>query len=86
MYHDTLLRGRCFAGGAAQWEMDSLCSVMKVGRMYYQATDDKRPFDGRWKLAIRTIVETFRAMQQPLGPTNFTSINYTFQTVCTTEP
>ena len=68
-----------------KWEMDSLCSVLKLGRLYYEATADARPFDARWRDAVRLIIHTFRAMQAPLDPTNFTSINYTFQTL-TTEP
>jgi meiotically up-regulated gene 157 (Mug157) protein len=68
-----------------KWEMDSLAAVMKVGRLYYNVTEDARPFDGRWREAIALIIHTFRAQQQPLDPTNFTSVNYTFQTL-TMEP
>ena len=68
-----------------KWEMDSLCSVLKLSRLYYSATHDARPFDARWREAVALILHTFRAMQQPLDPTNFTRVNYTFQTL-TTEP
>ena len=68
-----------------KWEMDSLCSVMKLGRLYFEATGDATPFDSRWREAIKLILHTFRQMQSPLDPTNFTQVNYTFQTV-TTEP
>ena len=65
--------------------MDSLCSVLKLGRLYFEATGDATPFDSRWREAVQLIIHTFYAMQAPLDPTNFTQINYTFQTV-TTEP
>lgn len=66
-----------------KWEMDSLCSVLKLGRLYYEATGDATPFDGRWREAVELIIHTFYAMQAPLDPTNFTQVNYTFQTVTT---
>ena len=68
-----------------KWEMDSLASVLKLGRLYHAATADASPFDARWRAAVNTILDTFVAMQQPLSPRNFTSVNYTFQTL-TYEP
>lgn len=68
-----------------KWEMDSLAAVLKVGRLYFNVTQDARPFDARWRQAVALILHTFRAQQTSLDPTNFTSVNYTFQTV-TTEP
>ena len=68
-----------------KWEMDSLASVLKLGREYYAATGDAAPFGARWRQAVATIVATYRAMQAPLDPRNFTSANYTFQTL-THEP
>ena len=68
-----------------KWEMDSLASVLKLSRLYHAATADARPFDGRWRAAVGAIIDTFRAMQAPLSPRNFTSVNYTFQTL-TYEP
>jgi meiotically up-regulated gene 157 (Mug157) protein len=68
-----------------KWEMDSLSSVMKVSRLYYNTTGDARPFNQRWRDAIALIIHTYRAQQDPLTPRNFTSVNYTFQTL-TMEP
>lgn len=68
-----------------KWEMDSLSSVLKHGRLYYTATGDARPFDSAWRDAVKLIIHTYKAMQAPLDPTNFTRVNYTFQTR-TTEP
>ena len=68
-----------------KWEMDSLPSTLKLGRTYYNATGDAWPFGERWHDALRTIVRTYREMQKPLTPANFTRVNYTFQTL-THEP
>jgi len=68
-----------------KWEMDSLASVLRLGRTYWEATSDPRPFDARWQDAVRAIHDTFRAMQQPLTPNNYTLINYTYQR-SSTEP
>lgn len=65
--------------------MDSLASVMKVGRLYFEATGDGTPFGKEWYSAVETIIKTYRQMQQPLTPDNFTTVNYTFQTL-THEP
>jgi meiotically up-regulated gene 157 (Mug157) protein len=58
--------------------MDSLCSVMKLSRLYFEATGDARPFDERWRTAIQLIIRTFREMQRPLTPLNFTSVRAFF--------
>jgi len=73
-----------------KWEMDSLSSMLKLGRLYYEATGDATPFTqgvagARWAKAVALVVDTYRAMQRPLTPDNFTSVNYTFQTL-TNEP
>tara|TARA_B110000208_G_scaffold173211_1_gene216830 strand:- start:177 stop:1781 length:1605 start_codon:yes stop_codon:yes gene_type:complete len=69
-----------------KWEMDSLCSMLKIGRMYHDATEDTTPFsNARWKDAVRLVIATLRTMQTPLGPSNFTDTNYTFQEL-TQEP
>ena len=68
-----------------KWEMDSLASVLRLARMYYEATGDAQPLGKRFLDATRLIVATYRAMQQPLTADNFTKVNYTFKTL-TTEP
>ena len=59
--------------------------MLKVSRLYYEATNDASPFDARWRDAVALIVDTFRVMQTPLGASNFTETNYTFQSL-THEP
>ena len=61
--------------------MDSLSSVLRVGRLYYEATGDARPFGARWTEAVDTVIETYYAMQRPLVPANWTQQNYTFETL-----
>lgn len=68
-----------------KWEMDSLASVLRLARGYFEATGDQSPLDARFVEATRAIVTTFREMQKPLTADNFTSVNYTFKTL-TTEP
>jgi meiotically up-regulated gene 157 (Mug157) protein len=80
-------RVNCMTPGVHQrkWEMDSLSSVLRLGRLFFAETGDARPFGDRWRDAVRAIVDTFTAQQMPLTPDNFTSVNYTFQTL-THEP
>lgn len=60
--------------------MDSLGSVLKMGRLYFESTEDATPFDNEWLQAVQVILETLRIQQAPLDPTNFTKAAYTFQT------
>eukprot|EP01079_Euglenida_sp_SAG-EU17-18_P007205 gene7205-173_t len=68
-----------------KWELDSLGSFLKLGRMYFNATGDKAPFDTRWRNAVASVVRVIGIMRQPLSPDNYTHTNYTFQTL-THEP
>ena len=69
-----------------KWEMDSLSSVLRLGRLYHEATGDAAPFaNTRWLGAVELILQTFEEQQRPLTPDNFTRVNYTFQTL-TQEP
>ena len=67
-----------------KFEMDSLCSVLRLGRLYFDATNESAIFDEKWEQAMELILETFEAMQRPLTPDNFTQV-HTFQTQ-TSEP
>jgi meiotically up-regulated gene 157 (Mug157) protein len=62
-----------------KFEMDSLLATLRLGRLYYNRTQDLRPFDSRWIKAIQAIVDTLKAMQQPLTVRNVTLAPYTFQ-------
>eukprot|EP00940_MAST-03C_sp_MAST-3C-sp2_P002414 g2414.t1 len=69
-----------------KWEMDSLLSILRLGRLYYASTQDASPLvDGEWVAAVGVILRTLREMQMPLTADNFTLVNYTFQTE-TREP
>jgi hypothetical protein len=41
-----------------KWEMDSLSSVLKLGRLYFAATADATPFDEDWRDAVKSIIST----------------------------
>ena len=56
-----------------KWELDSLCSVIRLAHGYWRATGDAAPFDSRWHEASQLIVATMRAQQskQGRGPYRF---------------
>ena len=58
---------------------------MRLGRLYFEATNDTTPFGAQWQAAVQAIVRTYREQQKPLTAANFTHVNYTFQTL-TYEP
>ena len=51
-----------------KWELDSLCSVIRLADGYWRATGDSAPFDGEWREAARLIVRTMREQQRKSGP------------------
>jgi hypothetical protein len=51
-----------------KWELDSLCSVIRLSHGYWKATRDTAPFDARWREAMRLIVATMRTQQRKHGP------------------
>jgi meiotically up-regulated gene 157 (Mug157) protein len=51
-----------------KWELDSLCSVVRLAYGYWRATGDVAPFDARWREAMQLIVATMRAQQRKHGP------------------
>jgi len=51
-----------------KWEVDSLCSVIRLSYGYWKATGDITPFDSRWREAMRLIVATMRTQQRKHGP------------------
>ena len=50
-----------------KWELDSLCSVIRLSYGYWKATGDAAPFDSRWREAMRLIVATMRTQQRKHG-------------------
>lgn len=54
-----------------KWELDSLCSVIRLADGYWRATGDPAPFDARWRQASRLIVETMRTQQRKHGPASY---------------
>ena len=51
-----------------KWELDSLCSVIRLSHGYWKATGDTAPFDSRWRQAMKLIVATMRTQQRKHGP------------------
>lgn len=56
-----------------KWELDSLCSVIRLAHGFWRATGDIAPFDARWREAMKLIVTTMRTQQRKngLGPYRF---------------
>ena len=50
-----------------KWELDSLCSVIRLAHGYWKATGDIAPFDARWREAMTLIVATMRTQQRLVG-------------------
>lgn len=51
-----------------KWELDSLCSVIRLAHGYWRSTGDTAPFDARWREAMKLIAATMRAQQRKNGP------------------
>lgn len=51
-----------------KWELDSLCSVIRLAYGYWRATGDTSPFDTSWGEAMRLILATLRTQQRKDGP------------------
>jgi meiotically up-regulated gene 157 (Mug157) protein len=56
-----------------KWELDSLCSVIRLAHGYWKATGDTAAFDGRWRAAMKLILATMRTQQRKhaAGPYRF---------------
>lgn len=51
-----------------KWELDSLCSVIRLGHGYWQACGDTSPFDADWERAMALALQTMREQQRRHGP------------------
>jgi meiotically up-regulated gene 157 (Mug157) protein len=56
-----------------KWEIDSLCYTIRLAYGYWKKTGDIKPFDEQWKLAIKSILQTFKEQQRKndRGPYHF---------------
>lgn len=50
-----------------KWELDSLCSVIRLAHGYWQATGDTAPFDADWQRAMARVLQTLRTEQRRDG-------------------
>jgi meiotically up-regulated gene 157 (Mug157) protein len=50
-----------------KWEIDSLCSPIRLAHGYWKTTGDASCFDSSWRSATALIVKTFRAQQRKNG-------------------
>lgn len=50
-----------------KWEIDSLCSPVRLAHGYWKATGDASCFDASWRSATALIVKTFREQQRIHG-------------------
>lgn len=62
---DTEMRPGVFE---RKWELDSLCSVVRLADGYWRATGDTAPFGAEWRAAARLIVHTMREQQRKDAP------------------
>jgi meiotically up-regulated gene 157 (Mug157) protein len=53
--------------GERKWEIDSLCYPIRLAHGYWQATQDKEPFDDDWREAMHRVLATFREQQRLHG-------------------
>ena len=51
-----------------KWEIDSLCWTIRLAHGYWQATHDREPFDDDWRVAMHSVLATFREQQRKQGP------------------
>ncbi len=50
-----------------KFEVDSLCSVIRLSHGYWKATNDRTIFDENWKKAMASILDVFRKQQKKHG-------------------
>ena len=50
-----------------KWEVDSLCSPVRLAYRYWKVTGDTAPFDAGWEQAMDLVVQTFREQQRKHG-------------------
>ncbi|KAF8623421.1 hypothetical protein AX15_006364 [Amanita polypyramis BW_CC] len=59
-----------------KYELDSLCSFLKLSRSYYQATKDSSFINGNWRTAVHQIFRVINEQSQPTFDENFNFISY----------
>lgn len=59
-----------------KWELDSLCSFMKLSRSYYQATGDSSFINNEWQAAIEQIFAVIYEQTQPTFDRDWNLVSY----------
>jgi meiotically up-regulated gene 157 (Mug157) protein len=54
-----------------KWELDSLCSVIRLAHGYWRYTGDTTPFDAQWAAAAWKIADTMREQQRLENPGSY---------------
>ena len=57
-----------------KWELDSLCSFLRLSARYYEQTSDIAPFDAGWVRAVRKSIEVMRKEQESVTKENLKSL------------
>src|SRR5258708_15223584 len=50
-----------------KWELDSLCSFMRLSYGYFKESSDTSPFDKKWVEAVEIILDVFKKEQQSMN-------------------
>lgn len=60
-----------------KWEIDSLCSVLRLGFQYWTITRNTAPFQTQWLATVRAIVKTFKEQQRKTNPGSYSFMRST---------
>jgi len=64
-----------------KWELDSLCSFLRLSHAYWEQTGETQVFDAHWQQALKAVLSTFKDQQIPQGYTFLRENKLTFETL-----